>query len=96
MRKPPRRRDLHYLSSATNVLRRSSHSAAPLLDFMRLPVNDRSPFTGNCGLFAEYRVSTRRISLKIPPSNDEYLFALQTQPHLSAIAFVGRLAAHNG
>jgi hypothetical protein len=36
-------------------------------------VNSERSFTGNCGLFAEYRVCTRRISLKIPPSNEAYV-----------------------
>jgi hypothetical protein len=32
-------------------------------------------FTGNCGSFAEYRVNTCRIALKIPPSKDNYHLA---------------------
>jgi hypothetical protein len=32
------------------------------------PVNSDRSFTGNCGLFAEYRVSTCGIALKIAPS----------------------------
>ena len=36
------------------------------------PVNSDLSFTGNCGSFAEYRVSTRRFALKIPPSKDDY------------------------
>jgi hypothetical protein len=35
-------------------------------------VNSDQSFTGNCGSFAEYRVNTRRIALKIPPSKDDY------------------------
>ena len=88
---------------------------------------DRS-FTGNCGSFAEYRVNTCRIPLKIPPSKDDYhllkethmntisskltafaaalamnglilgalgyLFALQSHPNISAIAFGKAVVAH--
>jgi hypothetical protein len=36
------------------------------------PVNSDRSFTGNCRSLAEYRVSTCRIALKIPPSNDDY------------------------
>jgi hypothetical protein len=48
------------------------------------PVNDDPSFTGNCGSFAEYRVSTRRISLKIPPSKDNY--HLLTETHMNTLS----------
>jgi hypothetical protein len=91
-------------------------------------VNSDRSFAGNCGSFAEYRVSTRRISPKIPPSKDDYhwlketpmntlsskltafaaalamnglvlgslgyLFALQSHPNMSAIAFAKAVVAH--
>jgi hypothetical protein len=82
-------------------------------------------FTRNCGSFAEYRVNTRRIALKIPPSTMAttcethmntlsskltafaaalainglglsvlgYLFALQSQPNMSAISFAKAVVA---
>ena len=34
------------------------------------PVNGDRSFTGNCGSFAEYRVRTGRIALKITPSKE--------------------------
>jgi hypothetical protein len=36
-----------------------------------IPVNSNRSFTGNCGLFAEYRVNPCLIALKIPPSKDD-------------------------
>jgi hypothetical protein len=94
-------------------------------------VNSDRPFTGNCGSFAEYRVSACRIALKIPPSKETsaspteivmknlntlsskltafaaalamnglvfgalgYLFALQSHPNMSAIAFAKAVVAH--
>jgi hypothetical protein len=96
-------------------------------------VNSGRSFTGNCGSFAEYRVSTCRITLKIPPSKKTqvspteivmknlntisskltafaaalamnglvlgalgYLFALQADPNMSAIAFAKAVVAHQG
>jgi hypothetical protein len=96
-------------------------------------VNSDRSFTGNCGSFAEYRVRTRRIALKIPPSKETevspteiamknlntlsskltafaaalamnglvlgalgYLFALQSDPNMSAIAFARAVVAHQG
>jgi hypothetical protein len=92
-----------------------------------LPVNGDQSFTGNFGLFAEYRVNTRRVALKIPPSKVDfyllkethmntlaskltafaaalamnglvlgalgYLFALQSHPNMSAIAFAKAFVA---
>jgi hypothetical protein len=94
-------------------------------------VNSDRSSTGNCGSFAEYRVSTCRIALKIPPSKENqvspteifmnslntlstklaafaaallmnglvmgalgYLFVLQSDPNMSAIAFAKAVVAH--
>jgi hypothetical protein len=47
------------------------HSAATLRRLHEtFPVNGDRSFTGNCRSFAEYRVSTCTITLKIPPSKE--------------------------
>jgi hypothetical protein len=103
--------------------------AASTDGFIASPKDKFNPlFTGNRRSFAEYRVSTRRIALKIPSSKNDYhliketpmntlstkltafagalfanavvmsaggyCFALQSNVHLTALAFAKAVVAH--
>jgi hypothetical protein len=47
-------------------------------------VNGNPSFTGTCRSFAEYRVSTCRIALKIAPSKDDYHLLKET--HMNTLS----------